>query len=128
MSKVPRGAWNLLAMVLLTRQRAEEWIGRPLRPERRQAHVAGVHDRLLRVGVHQLGDRGEQGWAVAAGEVDAADRALEEDVAGEDCRLAFDRVGDVARAVARGEDDLDLHPGKLQDLAAADDLVGLVAL
>src|SRR3954466_4310924 len=106
MSKVPRGAWNLLATVLLTRQRAEEGIGRPLCPERGQAHVAGVDDRLVRVGVHQLGDRGEQGWPVATGQVDATDRALEEDVAGEDRRLAFDRVGDVAGAVARGEDDL----------------------
>ena len=65
---------------------------------------------------------------VAAGQVDAADRALEEDVAGEDRVLAADRVGDVAGAVARGEDDVELEPGQLQRLAAGDGLVGLVAL
>jgi hypothetical protein len=62
----------------------------------------------------------EQGRPVAAGQVDAADRALEEDVAGEDRVLAADRVGDVAGAVAGGEDDVELEPGQLQRLAAGD--------
>src|SRR5436305_14789818 len=106
MSKVPRGAWNLLATVLLTRRRAEEGIGRPLRPERRQPHVAGMDDGLRGVGVHQFADRGEKGRPIAAREADAADGALEQDVAGEDSRLAYDRAGDVAGAVARREDDL----------------------
>ena len=70
----------------------------------------------------------DQGRPVAAGQVDAADRALEEDVAGEERVLAADRVGDVAGAVARGEDDVELEPGQLQGLAAGDGLVGVVAL
>ena len=80
------------------------------------------------VALEQGADRGQQRRPVAAGQVDAADRALEEDVAGEDRVLAADRVGDVAGAVAGGEDDVELHPGQLQRLAAGDGLVGLVAL
>ena len=91
-------------------------------------HVAGVDGRLVGVGVEQLADRLDQRRPVAAGQVDAADRALEEDVAGEDRVLVADRVGDVAGAVAGGEDDVELEAGQLQRLAAGERLVGLVAL
>ena len=60
----------------------------------------------------------EQGAPVAARQVDAADRALEQDVAGEDRLLAGDREGEVARAVAGREQDVDLEPGELELLAA----------
>ena len=82
-------------------------------------HVAGVDGRLVRVGVEQGADRAHQGRPVAAGQVDPPDRALEEDVAGEDRVLAAHRVGDVAGAVAGGEDDVELEAGQLQRLAAA---------
>ena len=135
-SKVPRGAWNLLAIggdlswaaAGASGPAREEGIGRALGAERGQSHVAGMDDGLVREGLEQRPDRGEQRRPVAAGQVDAADRALEEDVAGEDRVLAADRVGDVAGAVARGEDDVELQPGQLQRLAAAHGLVGLVVL
>ena len=90
--------------------------------------MAGMDDGLVRVGVEQRADRGEQGRAVAARQVDPADRALEEDVAGENRVLAADRVGDVAGAVSGREDDVELEPRQLERLAAANHLVGFVAL
>ena len=90
--------------------------------------MARVDRRLGGVGLDQAADRLQQGLPVAPRQVGATDRSLEEDVAGEDRVLAADRVGDVAGAVARGEDDVDLEAGKLELLAAGDGLVGVVAL
>jgi len=87
-----------------------------------------MDDRLVGVGVEEAGDRVGQGRPVAAGQVDAADRALEEDVAGEDRVLAASRVGDVAWTVAWGEDHLELEPAERERLAAGERAVGLVAL
>ena len=70
----------------------------------------------------------EQRRPVAAGQVGAPDRALEEDVAGEDRGLVGDRVGDVAGAVARREDHVDLHPRELELLAAGHRVIGVIAL
>src|SRR5829696_5806770 len=84
-SYVPRGAWSftLMAAGRLPGERLEEWVARALGAERREPHVARVDDGLVRVGVEQLGDRLQQARVVAAGQVGAADRLLEEDVAGE---------------------------------------------
>src|ERR1700742_5282294 len=107
-SKVPRGAWNFAAIEGDLSWRAapgsgsrglKERIRRPLGAERRDPHVAGMDDGRVGVRVEQRADRGGEGRPVAAGQVDAADRALEEDVAGEDRVLAADRGGDVAGAV-----------------------------
>jgi hypothetical protein len=87
-----------------------------------------MDDGLVGMGVEQGADRRDQRRPIAAGQVDAADRALEEHVAGEDRVLAPDRVGDVAGAVSRREDDVELQPGQLQGLAAGHGLVGVVAL
>ena len=87
-----------------------------------------MDDGLVGVSLEQGADRTDQGRAVTAGQVDAADRSLEEDIAGEDRLLAADRVGDVPGAVAGGEDDVELESGQLQHLAAGHGLVGLVAL
>jgi hypothetical protein len=65
---------------------------------------------------------------VAAREIDAADRALEEHVAREDRRLVGEREGHVAGAVAGGEEHVDLQPGELEALTAHEDVLGLVAL
>src|SRR5215212_440553 len=85
-SYVPRGAWTfaLMAARRLSRERLQEGVGRALGAERREAHVTRVDDGLVRVGAEQLGDRLQQARVVAAGQVGAADRPLEEDVAGED--------------------------------------------
>ena len=63
---------------------------------------------------------------VGAGQVRAANRVLKEHVPGE--QRAVDDVGDVARAVTGGGDDLDVEPRELQALAAVERLVGLPRL
>src|SRR3954447_15992576 len=83
-SKVPRGAWKRSAIAgTLVGQLGQERIARPLGAERRDAHVAGVDDRLLRQAIDEAADALEQGRPVAARKVGATDRALEEHVAGE---------------------------------------------
>src|SRR4051794_25382670 len=139
-SKVPRGAWYLGPATVprpylrqaptgcLLRQLGEERVRRLLRAQAGVPHVPGVDRGLGRMRVEQGADRAQQGGAVATGQVDATDRSLKEDVAGEDRPLAANRVGDVARAVAGGEDDVEGQAGKLQRLAALHGLVGLIAL
>ena len=96
--------------------------------ERRQAHVPREDLGLRREGVEQLLDRGGERRPVAARQVGAPDRALEEHVAGEQARLVGDRVGDVAGAVAGDEVHVDVEAGEREPLAALDGLVGVVAL
>ena len=62
------------------------------------------------------------------GQVDPPDRALEQHVAREDRLLGGDRVGQVPGAVSGREQHVDLEPGELEPLAAAQRVVGLVAL
>ena len=67
---------------------AEERIRLELAAERRRVAVAGIDDRIAAVAVDEPLDRGESVAPVAAGEVDPADRAREEQIAREDapCR------------------------------------------
>src|SRR3954469_15209290 len=131
-SSVPGGAWSLATsgavVPLAAGQLLEERVRRPLLTQRRLAHVTGVHGRLRGQRVHERADRLEQRRPVAAGQVDAADRALEQHVAGEDCLLGRDRERDVAWTVAGREDHIDLHAGELQLLAAAKRVLGVPAL
>ena len=94
------------------------------------AHVARVDGGLVGGSPStSAADALDQGRPVAAGQVDAADRSLEEDVAGEQRRLVGDRVGDVAGAVAGGEDDVDLEARRARGVSPpATRLVGVVAL
>ncbi len=73
-------------------------------------------------------DRLEQRVPVAARQVGAAHRALEQHVAGEDRRLGRDRERHVARAVAGREQDVDLEAGQLELLAARERVLGVVGL
>src|SRR6202021_2552601 len=70
----------------------------------------------------------EEGRPVASRQVDAAHRALEEDVAGEERVLAADRIGHVAGAVTGGEEDVQGEPGELELIPARDSVIGVVAL
>src|SRR3954451_7185354 len=84
-SNVPRGAWSLSpAIALAAGELGEERIGAALRLEAGDAHVSRVDGRRAGQVVDQPADRLEQRRPVSAREVDAADRALEQDVAGED--------------------------------------------
>src|SRR5580700_11274607 len=116
MSNVPRGAW--ITECSPVRELAQERVGGALAPERRDPHVAGVDRRLRREVAGQGLDRGEERRPVAAGEVDAADRSLEQDVAREERRLVADRVGDMAGTVTRSEDHLEVDAGDLERLTA----------
>src|SRR3954447_11121910 len=75
-SNVPRGAVIFAATCLAPAQLGEERIGRALRAEGRQAHVAGQDPGLLRQRLHQRADRLEQRRPVAARQVRSPDRAL----------------------------------------------------
>src|SRR6202021_472962 len=70
----------------------------------------------------------EEGRPVASRQVDAAHRALEEDVAGEERVLAADRIGHVAGAVTGGEEDVQGETGELELITATDRLAGVVAI
>ena len=78
--------------------------------------------------LEQRRDRAHQRRVVAARQVGAADRALEQHVAGEDRVLGRDRVRHVAGRVPGREQDVDLQPGELEPLAAGDRVVGVVGL
>ena len=78
--------------------------------------------------VHQRADRLQQRRPVAAGQVDAAHRALEEHVAGEHGLLVGDRERHVAGAVTGREHHVDVEPGQLQLLAAGQGVLGLPVL
>jgi hypothetical protein len=110
------------------RELAQERIGVTLDRERGQAHVARMDGRLRRVLADQPLDRRQQRRPVAPGQVDAADRSLKQDVAGEQRLVLGQRIADVPRAVAGNEVDLELQVRQLQRLAALDRMVGLVAL
>src|SRR5437016_4476079 len=81
-SSVPGGAWS--RATLTARELSEERVGAAFDAERGDAHVAGIDGRLGRQRVDERLDRSEQRGPVAARQVGATDRALEEDVAGED--------------------------------------------
>ena len=110
------------------RQLGEERIRGDLALERRQTHVTRVDHRLARVGVDEQLQALGQRRPIAARQIDAADRALEEDIAADQRRLVGDRVGQVADAVAGGEEHIDVEAGDLEVLAAGQRLVGVVAL
>jgi hypothetical protein len=110
------------------RELAQERVGVALDTQGRDAHVSGVDGRLRRIGLHQRVDRAQQGRPVPAREVHAADRALKEDVAGEQRAVVLERIGDVAGAVTRHERDLELEAREVQRLTAADGLVCVVVL
>src|SRR5690348_12285428 len=118
-SKVPRGAWSLPPPATSAGELGEEGVARALRAERGESHVAGVNGGVLVQVVHERADRLEQGRPVAAGQVGAADGALEQHVSREHDLFVRDREGHVARAVARGEDHVDLEVRQLELLAAA---------
>ncbi len=103
---------------------AEERIRLELAAERRRVAVAGVDDRVAAVALDEPLDRGDERAPVAAGEVDAADRALEQEIAREDVRA--DAEGDVVDRVARDPGDLELEPGDRDDVAVAHLVLGIV--
>ena len=107
---------------------AQEGVGGRLLAQRRQPHVAREDLGLRGQRLQQLGDRVGERRPVAAGQVGAADRPLEDHVAREHRLLVGDRVGDVPGAVAGDEVDVDLQARERQVLAAGDRLVGVVAL
>ena len=90
--------------------------------------MAGIDGGLLGQRVDQRADRLEQRAPVAAGQVGAADRALEQDVAGEDRLLVGDRERDVPGAVAGREDDIDLEARQLELLAPLERVLGVLGL
>ena len=83
---------------LLGAQLAQERVRRELAAERGRRAVPGVDDRLGREALEQAPNRGEQRLPVAAGEIDAADRAREQQVAGRRAR----RRGGTRRARPSG--------------------------
>src|SRR6201999_2514882 len=100
-SNVPRGAWSLSpATALPAGELGEERIGAALRLEAGDAHVARGDGRLAGQRVDEAADRREQRRPVPAGQVDAPDGTLEQDVAGEDDLLVGDRERDVPGRVA----------------------------
>src|SRR4051795_2163870 len=109
-SNVPRGAWSFSGKL------AQERVGRALATERGEPHVARKDLLLVGGAVEQRLDRARQHAPVAARQIGPADRALEQDVAAEE--RVLDGVGDVARAVAGGEDDVDVEARERQPLAA----------
>src|SRR4029079_13241593 len=76
--------------------------------------------------VEQGGDRAHQRRVIGAGQVGAADAALEEDVAGED-RVAG-RVRDVVGTVAGRGDDVEGEAGELERVAAVNLMLRRVRL
>ena len=124
-SCVPRGAWNLLAHCRrAARELCEERVARELDAERRLVAVAGMDDRLGREPLDEHADRGEQRVPVGAGQVDATDRAGEEEVAAEE--LAVGVEGDVRRRVAGHGEALERDARDLDRLAAAHEVLGRV--
>src|SRR3954453_37995 len=126
-SKVPFGTW-IRSLTAGLDELLEERVRLALALERRRAHVPGWDGRLARQGVQQRADGAQQRRVIAARQVRAADRPLEQDVAGEDDLRLGDRVGDVPRRVAGQEQDVDVEAGQLQPLAAGDQLIRLVGL
>ena len=78
---------------------AEERVRRELARERRRRAVAGIDDRLGREALEQRAHGAEERLPVAAREIDAADRAREEQVAGEELAVVVER--DVTRRSGR---------------------------
>ena len=84
----------------------QERVALALGADRRRAHVPRQHERVVVEALEQPGDRRQQRLVIAAGQIGAADRLLEQDVAGgEDGRnvgpsgVGLERVGDVAGTV-----------------------------
>ena len=96
-------AGSLERVSLWLRELAQERVRVALAAERGDPHVARVNGRLGRIGADQRLDRGQQRRPVAAGQVDAPDRALEQHVAGEQRPLVGQRIADVSGAVAGRE-------------------------
>ena len=86
--------------------------------------MARVNDRIAWEAVEQRTHGGEQCVPVPAGEVDAADRPREEQVAGKEMPVGVER--NVAGAVAWDVDDVEGDPGDDDLVAAADDVLRIV--
>src|SRR5689334_21623459 len=123
MSNVPRGALIAAARPPSGRRSvggklAKERVGGALAAERGYTHVTGIYGRLGGKRVDQRFDRREQRRPVPAGQVDAPDRALKEDVAGKKRPFVAERVGHVTGTVARGEDHFEPQPSQVKLLTA----------
>src|SRR5205085_12438545 len=111
MSWVPRWASNLGT------QLRQERVAGALVAEGRRGAMAGVHDGLGREAVEERADRLDQRVPVAERQVDAADRALKEDVPGEQRPVRVER--EVARRMAGHLQRLEVDAGELERLVAA---------
>src|SRR5581483_7998497 len=105
-------------------QLGQERIRVELSAERRLGTVTGVDDGVAPVAVDESPDRLEEGLPVAAGEVDAADRTCEQQVAGEDDAAGRER--DVPGRVARHLHDLEFEARDRDRVAVPDRVLGLV--
>ena len=92
--------------------------------ERRLRAVAGIDDGLRRIAVDERADRVEERVPVGARQVDAADRAGEEEVAAEERAVGVE--GDVRGRVAGDRDALERDAGDVDRLAALEQVVGHV--
>src|SRR5918996_4785902 len=90
--------------------------------------MAGIDRSLGRKRPNQHANRLQQCRPIPAREVDAPDRSLEQDVAGEDRLLVRDRERDVTWAVAGREDDIDLVIRELELLAPLQRVLRVVRL
>ena len=108
---VPRGAWiTVLPRTLSVASSRRNGFVALLAPSVVSARGRGRPSLVRAELVDQRLDRAQQRRPVAAGKVHAPDRALEQDVAGEQRVLAADRVGDVPGAVPRSEDTSNVMP------------------
>ena len=97
-------------------QLREERIALELDAERRLRPVPGIDDGLGRIAVGERPHRVEERVPVAARQVDAADRAGEEQVAAEERAVGVE--GDVCRRVAGDRDALERDARGVDRLAA----------
>src|SRR5439155_2871810 len=99
-------------------QLGEKGIALALGAERRRRPVARVDRRLRREALCERAHRVEQRLPVAAGEVDAADAVLEQQVSGEE--RAVRREREVVRRVARDCEHVEVDSRELESFAAVE--------
>src|SRR5690242_11740476 len=110
MSWVPRWASNLGT------QLRQKRVARELLAERCRRSVSRIDNGLRREAIDQRADRLDERVPVAVRQVDAADRALEEHVAGEERAVGVE--GEVPGRVARDVQGLEVDAGELERLVA----------
>ena len=121
----PARRLELAALTYASRAKlCQERVARELDAERRLVAVTRVDDGLGREPLGEHPDRREQGVPVGAGQVDAADRAGEEQVAAEELALGVER--DVRGRVAGHREAFEGDARYLDRLAAADEVLGRV--